>query len=397
MKFSDAMLSLVVPSARRIMRAAEAQGIDIKSPPPRRPYVGEVTDRDSLAITAVFRTVQVITTAAAQVSLEAERQNLVTDRPHPLIRRPDVDMSRSAWIGAAVMSMVYTGNTFLLLEPGPNLKVLNPHAVRIDQHPKTGRITYWHNGTEYSTEQVKHCTFLPPLPGQLYGLGPIQAAQSGMRTKHDMDEHMSRWFHDTGQPRGVLTSTQKLTAEQARRHRNAWNGLDEDGNPLPVTANPSGIKVLDADTSYESILLSPRDALWLEAQDFTTRDLAMLFGIPSTLMLVSLEGSSQTYANVEQEWLSFTRFTLMGYLRPLEDALTEVLPNGQVARFNLESLLRADTTTRYQGHQSALDAGWMTPDEVRAIEGLPPLTPAQQEQIAARNPSTSTTPQEVTP
>lgn len=374
MKFTDALLSVVAPSARRLLRAAEAQGIDVKAPPPRQLSPLVVTDRDSLAISAVFRAVQVLTTSAGQVSIEAERQGMVTDRPHPLIRRPDIDMSRSAWITAAVMSLAYTGNAFLHLQAGPNLKVLNPHTVRIDQNPKTGRLTYWHDGTQYTGEQIKHCTFLPPLPGQLYGLGPIQAAQSSMRTQHDLDDHMSRWFNDTGQPRGILTSKQKLSAEQARRYRNAWNGLDEDGNPVTTTDNPSGIKVLDSETSYESILLNPKDALWLEAQEFTTRDLAMLFGIPSTLMLVSLEGSSQTYSNVEQEWLSFVRFTLMGYLRPLEEAITAALPNGQTARFNLESLLRPDTTTRYQAHEVALRSGWMTINEVRAIEGLPPTT-----------------------
>jgi phage portal protein BeeE len=50
------------------------------------------------------------------------------------------------------------------------------------------------------------------------------------------------------------------------------------------------------------------------------------------------------------------------------------LPRGQRARFNLEALLRSDTTTRYAAHKVALEVGFLTVAEVRAIENLPPLT-----------------------
>jgi hypothetical protein len=36
-------------------------------------------------------------------------------------------------------------------------------------------------------------------------------------------------------------------------------------------------------------------------------------------------------------------------------------------------MLRADTLTRYQAHKIALDAGFLTVDEVRHIENLPTL------------------------
>lgn len=375
MPIRDALLSWIMPDAVRMLRSAESAGMDITTAPPRiaEPAV-HVTDRESLSLAGVFRAVQVITTAAAQVSLDAERRSTVIDRPHPLIRRPVLDMSRSAWVQSAVMSLIYTGNLFLLEAPGPELQVLNPHAVRIDKDVKTGRITYLHGGTRYRRDQVRHATFLPPLPGELYGLGPIQAAQNGMRAQRDASGLMAAWHHDTGQPRGILKSKQRLTSEQAMGLRRAWNGLDAEGNPVPQSANPTGIKVLDSETDYQQVLLSPKDALWLESQSWTTRDLAMLFGIPPTLMLISLEGGSQTYSNVEQDWLGFIRFTLAGFLRPIEEAISDALPNGQVARFNYEALLRADTTTRYEAHASALAAGWMTVDEVRAVEGLPPLT-----------------------
>lgn len=80
-----------------------------------------------------------------------------------------------------------------------------------------------------------------------------------------------------------------------------------------------------------------------------------------------------TYSNIEQDWIGFVRFTLTKYLRKIEEALTTFTPRGQTVRFQISALLRSDTLTRYQAHQIALSAGFMTLNEVRAIESLPPL------------------------
>ena len=120
-------------------------------------------------------------------------------------------------------------------------------------------------------------------------------------------------------------------------------------------------------------MLNPRDAQFIESRNFNTLEIARLFGIPATLMLTATEGSSMTYSNVEQDWLGFVRFTLTKYLRKIEEALTTFTPRGQAVRFQISALLRSDTLSRYQAHQIALTAGFMTLNEIRAIESLPPL------------------------
>ena len=82
-----------------------------------------------------------------------------------------------------------------------------------------------------------------------------------------------------------------------------------------------------------------------------------------------------TYNNIETAAIDMLRDTLMGYISPIEDQLTALLPRGQSARFNLDAVLRPDTKTRYEAHALAIQTGFLTVDEVRDIEGLPPLTP----------------------
>lgn len=365
----------IVPGYRAMRSAGTITGI---VPPARPVAVAPVYDGEAIALPSVFRAVQILTTSVAQLSLDVEKQDTVLDRTPALVRRPNLDMSRSEWLARIVESMAFTGNAYLKRDRAGdgstiNIDILNPHRVRIDQDQR-GHLSYCVDGDKYDRRDIEHLKFLPPMPGNLYGLGPIQAAQSTMRSSVDMSAYMGRWFSESGQPTGILSSKQKLTAEQALRHRNVWNGLNPDGttreNP---TDNPSGIKVLDADTSYQPTLLNPKDAMFLEAQGWTTKEIARIFGVPSSLMLVALDGNSMTYANVEQEWLSFVRFTLMGYLRPIEEALTALTPNGQTVRFNIETLLRTDTKSRYDAHAVALANGFMTVEEVRRLENLPPL------------------------
>jgi len=44
------------------------------------------------------------------------------------------------------------------------------------------------------------------------------------------------------------------------------------------------------------------------------------------------------------------------------------LVRGQQAKFNYDSLLRTDTLSRYQAHAIAIGSGFLTVDEVRAME-----------------------------
>jgi HK97 family phage portal protein len=209
-----------------------------------------------------------------------------------------------------------------------------------------------------------------------------------------MREYSSHWW-ETGHPSGILSTDDKLTPDEAAIYRRSWNYLDAEGQPIEQIDNPSRIRVLGKGLHYEPLMISPKDALWIEAQQFDTLEIARIFGVPSSLMMTAIDGNSMTYSNVEQEWLGFVRFGLMAYLRKIEDALTQLTPRGQTVRFNLDALLRSDTTSRYNAHEVALRAGFLTRDEVRAIENLPPLTDAQRVEVEQQTTTNAPTTEEL--
>lgn len=362
-----------------ITRAADASTSAARvAPPARTPDLGEPR-----GMSAVYRAVQVITTAAAQLPLTVERsgQILTPSQTPPVIRRPDPRMGRSDWITHMVTALALHGNAYARIERDAagnivSLRPLDPRKVWININPTTHGLRFGVDGKILTSADVLHAHLQPAVVGEPLGLGPIQAARLDLLGARQVRDYAAQWFDGTGQPTGILSSP-SATYEDALRVRNAWNMLDDEGNPIASTANPTGIKVLPKAFTYTRMAINPKDAQWIESQEFSILQIARLFGIPSTLALAAPSGGSMTYSNVEQDWISFTRFTLMSYLRPLEESLFEVTVRGQDVRFNLEGLLRSDTKTRYDSYAVALANGFLTVDEVRALENRSPLTPLE--------------------
>lgn len=67
------------------------------------------------------------------------------------------------------------------------------------------------------------------------------------------------------------------------------------------------------------------------------------------------------------------RTTLAGFLGRLEGALTALHPPGQYVRFDLSERLRGDKLQRYQAYSLGMLGGWLSADDVRAEEQMPPV------------------------
>lgn len=349
----------------------------------QEPGAGFIPSRNATPMTApaalrvaqVYRAISIITTAMDQLSLTARRgrDKAPIEILPSVLRRPNFTQTRREFIHALTVSLAVAGNLYIKVDRHNGeveaLTPLNPWECAPVVDPKTGvkRISY--RGKEYQPGEIIHACFMQ-LPGQVIGLGPIQAAQAELTGVRDVRDYAANWFTNSGQPAGIITTDQKVTAEELRIMRNAWNYLDADGNPLDMAANPSRVRAIANGAKYTPILVAPKDAQWIEAQQFNTTQVARIFGIPAPLMLAAVEGNAQTYSNVEQEWIAFTRFTLAAYMNAIEDAITQALPRGMDVRFNVEALLRTDTKARYEAHKLALEMGLYSIEYARRIEGI---------------------------
>lgn len=334
---------------------------DVVLPP--RPVDVPVSDGQILRTVAVYRAVQLLTIATAQLSVDVWRGRELIERPS-LVKRPDIKLrDLAAFTKRTVASLALTGNAYWLVtrnarNEASNLEVLNPHECV--PHPD-GTLAVAGREHRLQPHEFQHLGLLW-VPGESRALGPIQAARVELAGALKTTRYGSE-VHDTGSvPDGVLKTDQVLSADQAAAYKEQW-----------MRRGPHEVAVLGQGMDYRPILLAPKDAQFIESRQFDTTAIARLFGIPAHLFLAAVEGNSMTYVNMAQSDMSFMRWTVSAYVNELEQALTAVLPSTQTAKFNLDAVLRPDARTRYEAHEIAIRSGFLTVNEVREIENLPPL------------------------
>lgn len=332
--------------------------------PPARPDTTVTVDK-AMGLVPVYRAVSVLSTATSQLPLAVWRGGEQIRTPN-IVAQPDIDLTYSAFIEQTTTSLALTGNAYWrVFRANPtdsvqSIQVLNPHHVQVIADPETGRVAkYGYGDQQFKPWQIKHL-MLVRMPGQTTGLGPIQAARGSLSGALDLQAYANNWFSMGGVPNGVLKTDQHITPEQADAYKDRWYESQSGGR---------GVAILGQGFNYQPIYLSPRDAQFLESQSFSKTEIATLFGVPATYMLADA-GNSQTYTNYESIDMAFVRYTLQQYLSEIEEAMSSLLPRGQHARFDLDEFLRSDTSTRYSAYAQA---DFMTVNEKRAREGLPPI------------------------
>jgi hypothetical protein len=105
-------------------------------------------------------------------------------------------------------------------------------------------------------------------------------------------------------------------------------------------------------------------------------DIARAFNVPPHLL--GLPGTT-SYASVEQNNLAWVTHGLRPILTKIEGAFNPLLGRAAGGRdaflkFNLDGLLRADIQSRFSAYSTAMQAGFLSINEARALEDLEPQT-----------------------
>lgn len=357
--------------------ASLARAVTGRQSPPRLQRVENgVTIRrdageDPRVLDSVYRALAILEGSISQLTLDRYSRTLGRPRGSAtgMIQRIlPAGQTLPGFLGEITQSLAQTGNAWLRVPrdgaAGP-VRVLDPSrcSARIDVATGVKTITY----DTLTVSDVRQLQ-LTHVPGEPLGQGPIQAWADGLRGAIDAHQYAAQWTKRGGRPTGILTTDQTLSADMAKEWKTAAN----------ATMTPEGgVAVLGSGLTYKQCYLTPAELQLLDVRKVNVISVARIFGIPARLMLTSGDGDSKTYANMEQESILFVRHTLMPYMREIEAALSELLPDD--VRFNVDGFLRPDTTTRYAAHKVAIEAGFLTIDEVRAIEGLNPLPKEDEE------------------
>ncbi len=343
---------------------------DALLPPPRSQIV--VNPDRATSLTTVFRSIQIIANNVAALPLQTFRIDTPIDNPL-IVNHPNISTTRRDFLYQTVSSLASWGEAFWFKQFDEynrtiNITVLHPQLVTVTQDDY-GRITYSYKDVKYTSNEIAHLKLFSST-GTLRGVGPIQACREDIQASLDLRGYAAGWFGQAGVPTGVLTSNAALNSTQAAELRQRWLDIHNGGT----------VAVLGNGFQYSPVAISPKDAMFVEVMQFNVQEIGRLFGVPVSFLESGVEGSSNTYVNREEEVRNFLNNTIVGYTDVIQDALSDALPRGQRVQFKFDGLLKTNLDARFNAYSTAINAGFMTVNEVRASEGMTPLADPKPQQ-----------------
>jgi phage portal protein BeeE len=183
-------------------------------------------------------------------------------------------------------------------------------------------------------------------------------------------EKFAASFYGTGTNlSGIIEFPGNLSAEQAQ---NLANGFD---NRHRGWRKGHRTGVLSGGATFKATQIDPQQSQAVEARHLAVEDIARAFNVPPHLL--ALPGTN-SYASVEQTNLAWVTHGLRPVITKIESAMSPLLrrsPGGETAflKFNLDGLLRADIQSRMSAYSTGLQSGFLTINDVRRLEDLPPM------------------------
>lgn len=347
---------------------------------------GTVNGDTALKLSAVWACVRLRSQTIASLPLHLRDNTKRTASTHPLYRllhdAPNADMTASEFWEAMVASLDLWGNAYAhitrLGDTVVSLNVLNPERISVHRS-KSGVITYQDDKTRqsYTDTEILHIKGFT-LDG-LIGLSPLRHQAGVMGAQIDANDAANEEFRNSLKVGGFLkTGEQVLTPQQRTDFQRALGEFRKPENSGKWMLLEAGMDVASA----ASIKINPADAQLLESRYFGIEEICRTFGVPPQLIHHTDKASSWA-SSAEQMNLAFLMYSLRPTLVRIEQAivrklLTPAERSKYTPKFSVEGLLRADSQGRANFYTSALQNGWMTRNEIRSLEDLPPVEGADQ-------------------
>ena len=344
-----------------------------------------VTPATAVGSTAVWAAVRIISESIATLPLRVyERRNggrvIATEHPlYPILHdRPNPRQTAVEYREQQLASLLLWGNAYTWIDRYPSgrpryLWPIRPDRVtaRIDVAtendpvPSLVYVVSTHDGGQrvYSADEILHVRGLSS--DGLMGLSPIAVHRDAVGLEQAEREFAGRFFGNNGRPGGVLKVAGRLSNDAAVRLKQSWEtahrGLE----------NAHRVAVLEEGIEWQSMGMPLQDAQFVEQRRFSIEEIARIFRVPLHLM-----GDLQraTYSNIEHQSIEFVVHTIRPWCVRLEQSYATLLyPSERQALYvehAVDALLRGDIKSRYDAYAVARQWGWLSVNEIRALENL---------------------------
>lgn len=340
-----------------------------------------VTADKAIQLSAVWACVRLLSESISTLPLKIYvrqpdgSRKAATDHPaySVLCRRPNSEMTPSRFMLMVVASICLRGNAFIekkfIANRLVSLVPLLPQNMVV-KRLTTGALEYKY--TENGNERVIPVKNIMHIRGfgldGVCGMMPMKTGRDVIGAAMAVEESAAKIFEQGLQSSGFLSSENALSDEQRERLRSymaAFTG----------SKNAGKIMVLEGGLKYQGVTMNPEDAQMLESRSFSIEEICRWFRVPPFMVGHTTKQSSWA-SSLEGMNLQFLTHTLRPLLVNIEQEIGRCLLDSDdevFAEFSVEGLLRADSAGRAAYYTSALQNGWMSRNDVRRLENMPPI------------------------
>ncbi len=341
-----------------------------------------VTQQTAMSVAAFYACMRVLSESVASLPLVLYKRQKRGGRErateHPLYRvlhdRPNDMQSSFGFREQGMMNMCLRGVSYSEIVGDKRgrriLKYLNPDRTRAFESERDGTLNFEHTDKKgvrriLLAKEVLRVPFAT-IDG-IDPITPIAAMKESLGYALASQNYGSRFWQNDARPTGGWIEFDGAFRDDDRRKKVAEDWLKAVGG-----ANKHKTPILPTGMQYHPLQMTMADSQFLEARKFSRAEIAGWMRVPPH-MIGDLERA--TFSNIEQQAIDFVTHGLLPWLRRWEQAiasslLDEAEQEDYYAEFNVDGLLRGDSTARANYYQKAIQGGWMSRNEARTLENL---------------------------
>lgn len=215
-------------------------------------------------------------------------------------------------------------------------------------------------------EDIVHFKLPSPLD-EYRGVSPIKSAQIRIDTESYAGAYQRDMFLNQGRPDaiikydGILTEDEK--EEILKRFNSRHSGI----------GNNNKLAIFQGGLEYQQIAVTPRELDFIESMKFTRDDILVAFQVPKPIVAIT---DDVNLANAETAIKIFLGETIKPLVQYLCEKINEMLiiPDfGDTYFIWFDDISPESRSNRIAEYKAGLNDGWLTINEVRAKENLPPV------------------------
>lgn len=342
-----------------------------------------VTPRNAVQVSTVYACVRVIAETIASLPLAVYEETDSGSRKateHPLYRllhdEPNTEMTSFVLREVMLSHLLLWGNSYSqIIRTGKNhivgLYPLLPDHMDVDRDVRTGKLVYTYTTTNGERVRIDPTDVLH-IPGLgfdgIMGYSPIALEKNAIGLGIAAEEYGSTFFKNGARPSGVLTHPN--TVKDPKRLRDNWNAA------YGGSSNGGKVAILEESMSFTPISLPNNEAQFLETRKFQVEEICRIYRVPPHLV-GNLDRA--TFSNIENQSIDFAVHTIRPWLVRIEQAMNRALFSEKekgrfYVQFNMDGLMRGDYKSRMEGYAIGRQNGWLSANDIRALENLNPIS-----------------------